>query len=324
MKRRTALPTITLLIVLLLLAILRSAAHPAAAYGYDYGWGCASVIYSTQWLTFDSDEYQIHLACEQIYNLFSQQWYWVWDPYCGWMPYIQVYGHLQNYEAQITATLVRDQIIDCAQNHVFTTVLYLGHGQRERIFPGYDYWRYFIYEQASHDDLNNSPPKIYDNPNIYGYAQGNHHFVFLWACRQGDEAGNANPIRGMAYCWTLQPDLSDDGYNRPDNRYYCFISFQEASPRLSEWMNENNIYKFWLVFFYYFALYWYGYYTINDALGAASVMVGYEDGWLDSENKLSQGFQTYFPIGPNQGWHPGKMRVYGKGDMYLPASVVWG
>lgn len=127
----------------------------------------------------------------------------------------------------------------------------------------------------------------------------------------------------MAYCWTKQSNLKPDGYSDPDSRPYCFISFQEASPRLSEWMNENNIYKFWLVFFYYFALYWYGYYTINDALDAASVMVGYEDGWLDSDNKLSQGFQTYWPIEPNKGWHTGRMRVYGKGDMYLPASVVW-
>lgn len=129
MKRRTALPTIILLVVLL--AALTSARPPAAAYGYDYGWGCASVIYSTQWLTFDTDEYQIHLACEQIYNLFAQQWYWVWHPYYGWLPYIPVYGHLQNYEAQITGTLVRDQINDCEQNQEFTTVLYLGHVGKE-------------------------------------------------------------------------------------------------------------------------------------------------------------------------------------------------
>ena len=331
MKRKTTSLTIALLLLSLLLVVSTSAVSSVAAYGYDYGWGEASVIYSTQWLTFDTDEYQIHLACEQIYDLFAEQYYWVWHPYYGWVPYRPVYGHLQNYEAQIYWDIVKPQIIDCEQDHAFTTVLYLGHGQRERIYPGYDYWRYFIYEQASHDDPYDPPPQIYDNHpslprEIYPYTVKNHHFVFLWACRQGDEAGNAYPIRGMAYCWTRQPDLSPDGYGDPnipgdpDSRPYSFIGFQEASPRLSEWMNENNIYKFWLVFFYYFALYWHGYYTINDALDAASVMVGYEGGWLDPYNPLSQGFWTYWPPHGQNYW--GKMRIYGNGDIYLPASVA--
>jgi len=157
----------------LLLVVSTLAVPSVAAYGYDYGWGCASVIYSTQWLTFDSDEYQIRLACEQIYSLFAQQWIWIYY-YGYWYPYQPVYGHLQNYE-----------IIDCEQNHGFTTVLYLGHGQKERIYPGYDYWRYFIYEQAAHDNVNDPPPKICDNPDIYDYTVDNHHFVFLWACARG-------------------------------------------------------------------------------------------------------------------------------------------
>lgn len=265
-------------------------------------------------------------ACEQIYNLFAQQWYYYWDwNYYDWVPYAPVYGHLFNNHAQITSALVKAQIIDCEQNHEFSTVLYLGHG-------GIEGGQYNIFEQASHNEITNPPLKIIDNQHIYPYTVDNHHFVFLWACRQGDEAGDGSPPHGMPYCWTRQPNLSPDGYNQPDSRPYCFIGFEAASPRLSEWMNPNNIYKYWLVFFYYFALYvygqWYGWVRIWQALDHASWMVGYPGGWLDPNNTLSKGFWTHWPFPappgyPQPGEYWGKMRIYGDGNIWLPQSVWW-
>lgn len=142
--------------------------------------------------------------------------------------------------------------------------------------------------------------------------------MFLWACRQGNEAGNNSPaVHGMAYCWTRQPNLSEDGYHSPDSRPYCFIGFENASPRLSEWINENtnNRYKHWLVFFYYCAL---NGYSINVALKKATQTVGYND-WDNDANPFYSGFLTYWPFeGPEEpGYCLGKMRIYGRGEICL-------
>jgi hypothetical protein len=88
--------------------------------------------------------------------------------------------------------------------------------------------------------------------------------------------------------------------------------------------NGENLYKHWLIFFYYFAL---NGYSIKGALEQASYMVGYNNYWLDSNNRLSQGWAYMFPdwVGENEppdwpdaGNYNGQMLVYGNANIYLP------
>lgn len=326
MKKKISAITIGVIWLLLSLSLVISTptVPPVKADGQNY----ASVIHTTDVNTTDTDKDYITWACNEIHNLFAQQYY----VYYYW--YMPVYGHNKNFRAQTTTSIVQSQIQDCEANHGFATVLYIGHGGKEGIYGEWeDPFTYSFYE-AQLGRPNNTIPAINDRTHIYPKTvNGRHYFVFLWVCRAGDEAGNASPPHGMAYCWTRQPDLSPDGYGdpqypeNPDSRPYCFMGFQDASPRLSEWLYGNNKYKHWLVFFYYFALYYQYYYTLNDALDLASYMVGFQNGmWLDPSNKLSRGFITWWPYDwppGTYGEQEGKMRIYGNGNTYIPAKFYW-
>ena len=97
---------------------------------------------------------------------------------------------------------------------------------------------------------------------------------------------------------------------------YCFIGFDKASPRLSENLNDENLFRYWLVFFYYYAL---NGYTINAALDEACERVGWDYGWADGANVLKNGFSTYWPFSnPPQWAYDNHMKVYGDGYVYMP------
>jgi hypothetical protein len=142
----------------------------------------------------------------------------------------------------------------------------------------------------------------------------------------------------MPYCWT-RDNLSPDGYGDPlisgdpDSSGYCFISFEGMSPGLGESMEVFqgeegcNNYRMWLVFFYNYMLDHQE--SMRDALWDASFFVGYDDGWLDDENRLRKGHDYYWPgwLGdpenkppdyPAATYCPGKMRMYGDGNVQLP------
>jgi hypothetical protein len=282
----------------------------------------ASIIYSSQWLSLDVDRNYMLWACNDIYNLFLGQ-------YTNAEYY---YDHVENFHAQTTWALMKSKIIHCENYHTFATVLYIGHGGA--LYSGGVALYYSIFEQATHNNPNNPPQAIYDYNIYYAPTAGTHRFVFLWACRQGNEAGYYRTMLGpfgMAYCWTRQPELSKDGYGDPDipgdpdTRPYCFIGFEQASPRLSEPVKESTstLYKHWLVFFYYYAL---NGYTIKNALREAGRTAGYQEGWLDTP--LRNGFWTYFPpeflppdVPPspdNKYW--GRMRIYGNANI----NLLWG
>lgn len=185
------------------------------------------------------------------------------------------------------------------------------------------YYRYSIFEHASHDSWTNPPQAIYDYWIYEKTINGKHRFVLLWACRQAREAGNNTPaIHGMAYCWTRQPNLSMDGYGdpyipgNPDTRPYCFIGFNHTSPWLNQTITAGNNYKHWLIFFYYHAL---NGCSIKEALYKACVDVGISGGWMDQNNPLRAGFKVYWPFeGPEpRGEYPGWMRVIGNGNILL-------
>lgn len=255
------------------------------------------------------------MACNDIYNLFLGE-NTIAEYY---------YGFVENHHAQAYWNIMGGRILYCELYSTFATVLYLGHGGVQNMGS---YYRFSIYEQASHNNKYAPPSAIYDYQIFGQMLYGKHRFVFLWACFQGNMPGNDTPTaHGMAYCWTRQPNLSQDGYGSPDSRPYCFIGFQMASPRLSEVVKEstNNLYKHWLVFFYYYAL---NGNNIKDALDKACKIVGYSEGWMDSSNVLRTGFWTYFPpeflppgIPPSpDNRYQGQMKVYGNANI----NLLWG
>jgi hypothetical protein len=150
----------------------------------------------------------------------------------------------------------------------------------------------------------------------------------------------------MPYCWTqgLIGNNNPDGYSDPNDSDYCLIGFDGVSPRLEEEHNgPSNLYKQWLVFFYYYALE--NGLSVNDALDEASYMQGFDDftqtRFYNKGPNYPQGGgnptyeDTYFqgirdPENPEEwlegfepGWFDTWMRVYGDGDYYIPGDI-WG
>ncbi|MGB9914244.1 MAG: hypothetical protein ACPLOC_01690 [Candidatus Bathyarchaeales archaeon] len=282
--------------------------------GYDWNYGSASQLYASKWQQRNEDIDQINYALPQIYNLFAQE--------------AAVYGHLfefrTNWGWDVMRGLIQDSEND--QYHDWATVFYYGHMGMAQI-QGTPYYHYAFHEAG--EQTAPEPSLIWDE-NIYGYTGDNHNFVFLWVCRNGDTTGDDEPVpHGMPYCW-FRRNLAQNGYSYPDAGPDCFIGFTGAPPCLADGMGTytypygENIYRFWLVFFYYFAL---NGYSIKGALDMASYMVEYDGYWLDPNNRLSQGWNYYFPgwQGPGDpppGWPPagyyyGMMVIYGNGNIYL-------
>jgi hypothetical protein len=281
--------------------------NPPSPTGYDYGNGRGSVLFSTDWIMPSADLQLVSSAFSTIYGYFNAQ---------------GGYGHLLNYKSQTTLSSVTSQIADL-QTHDWSTFFYYGHMGVEAI-PNYtSSERFGIHVQGNPNDQNPTAT-IWDTTDIYPCTNGGLKFVFLWVCNNANltghspGTGDANPIaHGAAYCWTRQPNLSNDSYARPDDGGYCFISFAGASPTLLEPLVGNSICKDWLVSFYNNLLV--NQYTINRALDEASYAVGYE-GWTDGNNKLSQeGYKYHWYGGAGQGPDDfyGQMKVYGNGRITL-------
>lgn len=302
----------------------------------DGGW-YASDLYSTQWLMSTPEQNSITEAFSQIQNLFAQKYVYDWVDYgpYGWVyqPVAYTYGHLRNYKWQTTSQLVTQQATHCESYHEFSTVFYYGHMRFSNIGLPWPEYSYGFREQAAP----NAPTAntVWDT-SIYSAtyptaAHNNHKFVFLWVCHNGNTNGYVPPVHGMPRCWTQQPNLSWDGYGDPsipggpDSRPYCFIGFNNASAMFTDYMgrygpNGPQIYKYWDVFFYYYAL---NGYTVNGALDQASIACGFTYGWLDSGNPLSQGHNYYWAGGggTNPGYYWGKMRIFGNGNIALPGHI---
>lgn len=317
--------TISVTGVLLLLVLISSLlVQPILAYDYDYG--AASELYSTDWLMQTNELNNVTQAFSQIYDLFADQYIYV-----SGSPYQPVYGHLWNLKSLTYAWRVTNQMDDMGSNHDYATFFYYGHMDLHSLTgspPDYNWpeWSYGFKEQALPDGP--APSAVWDDHHIYPHSgSGNFYFVFLWVCNDGNTAGSSSPIHGMPYCWTRQT-LSTDGYGdpdipgNPDNGDYCVISFENMSVPLCEETGTGNTYKNWLVFFYYYAL---NGYSISDALWWASWAVGWTGGWLDANNRLSNWYAYYFPGGGGKppGYFNGRMRVYGDSDNYLPISEYW-
>jgi hypothetical protein len=291
---------VSIAVISLLLSLTLCGSTPIAPVKATGG-VCASILYGSQWGQTEEEWNEAWTAVCLMYDFFEPQWH----PYYG-----QVYDHLKNYYAQITESLVRSEAAHCEDYQMYATVFYHGHGGKTTNPPH----RYFIYEQGP------SPDHVDDYQDIYPFTKDKHYFVFLWACAQGNEVGHSTPkVHGMPYSWTHRYNLDLDGYKPPNSGDYCFIGFENVSRPLSYWI-EGGKYRYWLVFFYYFALtpFYYGPYTINEALDAASQVMWDKD---FDETELYRGYTVHVPGPPPMGgdWES-KMHVYGNGDNYLPVG----
>jgi hypothetical protein len=314
MKRRTA-TGIAFILLLLSFASTQLLIPAVKATGYDYDYGAASVLYGSKWQQRDQDIDQMNYAFPQIYDLFEEL-----------MTYdYHTYGHLYEMRQNWDWSTVSSQINDFENNHEWGEVFYYGHMGMEGIYLGF---------HEAGEQTGPEPDVIWDYE-IYDYTDDVHNFVFLWVCQNGMSPGDDEPEpHGMSYCW-FRRNLGYNGYSYPDGGPDCFIGFNGSSPCLSDGMGTytypygENIYKFWLVFFYYFAL---SGYSIKGALDQASYMVEYDGYWLDSNNRLSQGWNYYWPgwVGENPppGWpeagnYSGQMKIYGNGNINLPEVLDW-
>ena len=195
---------------------------------------------------------------------------------------------------------------------------------------------------ADHPELN-----TWDNATgVYGQTQygSNEHFVFLWVCQnadvEGSYVGGSGLVHGMAYAWSngaITNDGYNDGYRYPDSANYALISWQDTSPWLTDYMGTSgpypgnsgtpNIFKYFLVFFYYWALQGYNWYSVNQALDLASYTTGYYNFAYATFAYPNGGYWSYFPWDTNMSaatFAQGFMRVYGNGNIYLPQTQdIW-
>ncbi|MEM4733849.1 MAG: hypothetical protein QXD70_04910 [Candidatus Bathyarchaeia archaeon] len=318
--KRTSIRINTLLLLNLLISSLLAVISgiPSAA-AYDYGYGHASIIYTSQWNQTNDDIMRAQWASNDIYNLFAAKYL--------------VYGHVENFHAAIYEWRVRSQAQHCEQNHPTTVIFYHGHAGKINITNNVlqGPFRYFIYEQAPQGGLEPPPwhpVTIDDYEDIYPYTLNNHRFVFIWACMQGNEVGGYTSAgggyhRGMPYAWSHISSLSANGYAYPDTGNYILIGFENMSRSISYWPTPQNTYKNWLVFFYYFAT---NGYSIRRSLDEASKLVwgttrlfGSTElygGYLERNPNFNASAPINYPL--NWEWWWSKMRVYGNGDRTLP------
>lgn len=283
--------------------------NPPQPQGYDYGYGRASVLYSTDWIMQSQDLSDVNTAFSSMYSQFNA--------------HSGTYGHLKNYKSQTTWDNIRTQIQDIEAYHGSSTIFYYGHmGLRNVGNPWPDY-SYGIHVQANPADQ--SPQDTIWDTDVKQYTTGDNHFVFLWVCNNGNTAGSSTPYaHGAPYCWTnqiLATHYTDYPYTDSAHQTYCFIGFENASVTLMEGMgtynSTENSYRYWLTFFYYAALSRGD--TVNQALDWASHAVNYAGGWTDQANRLYNGYNYIWwgggGIPYQQIW--GRMRIYGDGGTRL-------
>ena len=126
----------------------------------------------------------------------------------------------------------------------------------------------------------------------------------MWVC-----SGANDPPEGSPSAWN--PYWS----NPPAYGPYTWIGFENASPWLIDDMGtENNIYQYWLVFFYYYALIDEN--SVMDALDLASQATGFQN---YGNSILGTGYETWLPWPPGPDYFSGRMYVCGDPlGTYLP------
>jgi hypothetical protein len=196
-------------------------------------------------------------------------------------------------------------------------VFHVGHG--------FNYGTYMEHYYYYSNDGNSSSIGIKDQDIYDRTDNGNHGFVFIWACNQGDEIRNssATGAAGMPYAWCHTDYLSSNGYTNPYGNN-CFIGWMNASKPVSETLDSYN-YGDFIQIFYYYAL---NGESIIDALDDASAYCwNYDPRYWDSFNDVTplySGYNyenpNYDPNNPSMGpqYYWSNMVVYGNGNYVLP------
>jgi hypothetical protein len=325
MHKNKSIATCLILILALSFAALLLQTPKVKADGYDYNWGEACNLYATDWCQWNSTvEYISSLAFQEIYYIFSTRYNFLYEYYTG--PLVDqwpVYGHLQNWGGgSTTESLTLNQIDDSNSYHWFSTDLYVGHGTG-------DYYFGHSTNPNDPDDYNSIDWIYYSNIRDHADDQPYQQFVVNWVCWGANDIDYQQPY----YTWGAPYDWNPLYWNgQSGSASYCWIGFNYASPWLSDNMltrgaypgtsGDPNIYKTWLVFFYYYALsgnnFDNNYMTVWQALNQAS----YDTGYYNYQSSiLDDGFTTYWPY--NGGTYgDGNMVVVGDTGLYLPANLV--
>ncbi len=300
-----------------------------AYYGHDEGYGSASEIYASRWDQTDDELMRSQWVCRDIYDIFYDKGYWEYagmieDPYNPgqWIPTYRwhyIYGRLyNNFGDGTTMSRMLSEADHCRYNHDFAAVFHFGHAPG--YFAGDGTLHRGVYPDAPQHQPQ-PPTGIYDK-DIYPYTGSNHYFQFIWTCGSANKIGGFDSYgyaSGLPFAWTHRANgsLSEDGYANgwSSGGDYCFLGFENYSKPLSEWINPENSYRHWLVFFYYYAVT--GGRTVRNALDEASQQIGVED-FADEELELYTGYDYYDPRFPEVPNWPSRLCVYGEGDMMLP------
>ncbi len=298
--------------------------YTVKAYGYDYNYGQASNLYGTNWCQWNSSVVQnTSDALSEIYGLFEDQTFYYYEYYGGPLLYeFPIYGQLENWGNTTTESTVLGRIDSDNNYHWFSAVLYVGHGGPDCFF-GYS-------TNPNNPNDTEHIDKVYYS-NIIGHAidAPSQQFVFMWVCFGANYMlDNYPPVVsewGSPYAWN--PLFWSESISPAD---YCWIGFYDASPWLSDPMGTYgeyggaNIFKYWLDFFYYFALsgdnFNGGCHSIRQALDLASQATSFED---FGDCILATGYNVTWPYTNETG--TGHIEVAG-GDpnyIYLPTTLVF-
>ena len=262
----------------------------------------------------------VQTAANQIFTLYSNTGY---------------YGHLENYmyndyysgstQSNVLGDINRDE-----SAYPYSAFLYIGHGGNPSL-GGYTHYDFIAGGNAGQDYTN--LPTVYDFQVNGQLSSIDHYMTFLFVCFDGGALGGyiggSFPVYGMPYSWTNGRISSTNGYAAADTSGYSLISFYLASPMLSVPISfgsgggtYNQLYKDWLVFYYY-ALLDYGY-TVNQALDWASAMTGYSNFYAFPSYNGGNGNQVWWNIpGMGVGWYQSIMREYGDGNIRLAPYSPW-
>jgi len=166
------------------------------------------------------------------------------------------------------APTTEDNIYQAAYGvgHTFSISFYIGHGYNDKIV--------WIVEKH-YEIITDNGVKVSDDW-IFPYSEcKNDKFVFLWSCYQGETIGGDHfwsGAYGMPYCWLHTTNLSNNGYDNPDNNSYAFIGFTGPAPYLTLPMEGKSYAGYYFSGYFYQAALQDGA-SINSALNYAAFKV---------------------------------------------------
>jgi len=220
------------------------------------------------------------------------------------------YNYLENYYGSETQqATVLGNVSECEDNYDYATVFYKGHC----CYSSTCHKHYYLYD----NDGGGATDRIWDFGVGYRTSNGEHDFVFIWACGPANEIGgiSGSPPHtwGFPASWMGTTSLNGNGYEEEYPYDYgpnCYIGFKNYSKPFTESTGYGGwSYRYWCTYFYLYCLR--DGYSIKEALDAAS-QTTINDEFSDTD--LYQGYEIYqFGI-----WWDSKMWVYGNGDIELP------